>query len=98
VFYTLDEVTYEGQRLWPSVLRRHNGQPRFPSSAVPRHQWKGLYRTTLAEPFVFQLKSLIGAMQTIQFYTCFISYTTKDQDFADRLHPDLQKNGVRSRQ
>jgi hypothetical protein len=31
----------------------------------------------------------------IQFYSCFISYSTKDQDFAERLHADLQSKGVR---
>jgi hypothetical protein len=33
--------------------------------------------------------------QTIQFYTCFISYSSKDQEFAGRLHADLQVKGVR---
>lgn len=37
--------------------------------------------------------SLVG--QPIQFYSCFISYSTKDQGFADRLHADLQAKGVR---
>jgi hypothetical protein len=31
----------------------------------------------------------------IQFYSCFISYSSKDQLFADRLHADLQTAGVR---
>jgi hypothetical protein len=31
----------------------------------------------------------------IQFYSCFISYSSKDQDFANRLHTDLQSAGVR---
>src|SRR5215207_600034 len=31
----------------------------------------------------------------IEFYSCFISYSSKDQDFAERLHVDLQNNGVR---
>ena len=31
----------------------------------------------------------------IQFYSCFISYSTANQDFADRLYADLQNNGVR---
>jgi uncharacterized protein YjbI with pentapeptide repeats len=31
----------------------------------------------------------------IQFYSCFISYNSKDQKFAQRLHDDLQNNGVR---
>ena len=33
--------------------------------------------------------------KAIQFYSCFISYSTKDQELADRLHADLQDNGVR---
>lgn len=31
----------------------------------------------------------------IQYYSCFISYSTKDQKFVQRLHNDLQDNGVR---
>jgi len=38
------------------------------------------------------IKSIAGA---IQFYSCFISYSTKDQEFAERLYNDLQGNGVR---
>ena len=33
--------------------------------------------------------------QAIQLYSCFISYSTKDQEFAERLHADLQNKGVR---
>ena len=39
------------------------------------------------------MKSLTGA--AFDFYSCFISYSTKDQDFADRLYADLQAKGVR---
>ena len=28
-------------------------------------------------------------------YSCFISYSSKDQDFAERLYADLQNKGVR---
>jgi uncharacterized protein YjbI with pentapeptide repeats len=31
----------------------------------------------------------------VQFHSCFISYSTKDQAFAERLHADLQARGVR---
>jgi hypothetical protein len=31
----------------------------------------------------------------LQFYACFISYSSKDQAFAERLHADLQSKGVR---
>jgi hypothetical protein len=33
--------------------------------------------------------------RAVEFRSCFISYSTKDQDFADRLYSDLQNNGVR---
>jgi hypothetical protein len=33
--------------------------------------------------------------EPIQFYSCFISYSTKDQEFAERLYADLQNKGVR---
>jgi hypothetical protein len=31
----------------------------------------------------------------IDFYSCFISYSSEDQEFAERLHADLQAKGVR---
>ena len=39
----------------------------------------------------------IGSMveRPIEFYSCFISYSTKDQEFADRLYADLQAKSVR---
>ena len=42
------------------------------------------------------LPRLIGPMSPIQFYSCFISYSSKNQDFAERLHADLQDKGVRT--
>jgi uncharacterized protein YjbI with pentapeptide repeats len=33
--------------------------------------------------------------RAIQYYSCFISYSTKDQEAANRLHADLQNKGVR---
>jgi hypothetical protein len=47
------------------------------------------------EPFIVQMKSLVAAMSPIEFYSCFISYSSKDQEFAERLHADLQSKGVR---
>jgi hypothetical protein len=47
------------------------------------------------EVFITQIPALVAAMQPIQFYSCFISYSSKDQKFAERLHADLQNKGVR---
>jgi hypothetical protein len=33
--------------------------------------------------------------QLVKFYSCFISYSSKEQAFAERLHTDLQNKGVR---
>ena len=39
---------------------------------------------------------LVDAMQAAKrFYSCFISYSTRDQDFAKRLYADLQSRSVR---
>ncbi len=43
--------------------------------------------------FIAYIGSMVG--RPIEFYSCFISYSTKDQEFADRLHADLQAKGVR---
>jgi hypothetical protein len=45
------------------------------------------------DEFIIYAKSLVT--NPIQFYSCFISYSTKDQDFADRLYADLQNKSVR---
>lgn len=45
------------------------------------------------ENFITYMSFLTG--QAIEFYSCFISYSTKDQEFADRLYADLQNKGVR---
>src|ERR1039457_5458284 len=43
--------------------------------------------------FIEYMGSLTG--KALEFYSCFISYSTKDQHFADRLYADLQNKGVR---
>ena len=47
----------------------------------------------LPDSFIEYLPSLLH--QAIQHYSCFISHSTKDQEFAERLHADLQNKGVR---
>jgi len=45
------------------------------------------------EDFITYMKSLVE--NPIEFYSCFISYSSKDDDFAQRLHADLRQKGVR---
>jgi hypothetical protein len=47
----------------------------------------------LPDNLIDYLPSLLN--QPIQFFSCFISFSSKDQKFADRLHADLQNKGVR---
>jgi hypothetical protein len=47
----------------------------------------------LPDNYIEYLPSLLS--QAIQFYSCFISYSTEDQAFAERIHADLQNKGVR---
>ena len=45
------------------------------------------------DEFIAYIGSMVG--RPIEFYSCFISYSTQDQEFADRLYADLQAKGVR---
>jgi len=45
------------------------------------------------DSFIDYMSSLVGT--AFEFYSCFISYSGKDQEFADRLFADLQREGVR---
>jgi hypothetical protein len=47
------------------------------------------------DSFITQARALIGAEDGIQFYSCFISYSGKDEEFARRLHGRLQQDHVR---
>jgi hypothetical protein len=47
----------------------------------------------LPDLFIDYLPSLLK--RAIQHYSCFINYSTNDQEFAKRLHADLQDKGVR---
>jgi hypothetical protein len=46
----------------------------------------------VSDEFIAVIRAIGGA---IQFYSCFISYSGKDQLFAERLYADLQARGVR---
>src|SRR5207248_3649914 len=45
------------------------------------------------DTFLTNIRSLVN--NPIDYYTCFISYSSKDQAFAERLHADLQSKGIR---
>jgi len=40
-------------------------------------------------------RELVGSLEPIQFYSCFISFSTENQDFAERLHGKMENKGLR---
>jgi hypothetical protein len=57
---------------------------------IPRTFLRG---AGVPEDFIDYMASLVGT--GIEFYSLFISYSHKDEAFAERLHSDLQASGVR---
>lgn len=49
----------------------------------------------LPDSFIKYLPSLIGALQPLQYYSCFISYSGANEEFARRLHERMQQAGLR---
>jgi hypothetical protein len=47
------------------------------------------------ESFIVQIPALVAALEPIQFYSCFISYSHKDEDFALRLYSRMRDTGLR---
>jgi uncharacterized protein YjbI with pentapeptide repeats len=47
------------------------------------------------EAFITNMKAIVAASSPLEFYSCFISHSTHDQEFAERLRADLQSKGVR---
>jgi hypothetical protein len=52
-----------------------------------------LERAGVPKEYIEFFRSRIG--QPIQFYSAFISYSTKNQNFADRLYADLRQKNIR---
>ncbi len=47
------------------------------------------------EVLIEYLPSLRSSIQPIEYYSCFISYSHKDKEFATRLHARMQQEGLR---
>ena len=50
----------------------------------------------MPETLIEYLPSLIGSTDPIHFYSCFISYSHKDEEFAKRLHSRMQEQKIRT--
>jgi uncharacterized protein YjbI with pentapeptide repeats len=79
----LDQCHHEA----PSIIDFHTLQR---SGPLPLAFLRG---AGLPDSLIDYLPSLLNT--AIQLYSCFISHSSKDQAFAERLHADLQNKGVR---
>jgi TIR domain/Pentapeptide repeats (8 copies) len=60
------------------------------SADVPAEFLRGV---GFSDEYIEYVPSLLS--RAIELYSCFISYSTRDEDFAKKLYGDLQKKGVR---
>jgi uncharacterized protein YjbI with pentapeptide repeats len=76
---------------------RHYGPSTIGIDTIYRSQGKipleFLRGAGVPDNFIEFMRSLTG--KALEFYSCFISYSTKDGEFATRLRADLQGNRVR---
>jgi uncharacterized protein YjbI with pentapeptide repeats len=47
------------------------------------------------DPLIAYLPALLGSMQPVQFYSCFLSHSSADKEFARKLHSRMHKEGLR---
>ena len=79
----LDSCTHDG----PSVLDLRTLEK---SRDLPLAFLRGC---GLPDSYIEYLPAILG--KPLEFYNCFISYSSKDKAFAERLNADLQDKGVR---
>jgi TIR domain/Pentapeptide repeats (8 copies) len=82
----LETVQHEGSStIGLDTIYRSHGQ-------IPESFLRG---AGVPEPFITNMRALVNAMSPLEFYSCFISYSHQDENFAKRLYADLQREGVR---
>jgi uncharacterized protein YjbI with pentapeptide repeats len=79
----LETCIHEG----PSIIDHRTLQM---SGSLPIPFLRGI---GLPDNFIDYIPSLFN--KAIRYYSCFISYSTADDEFAKRIYADLQSNGVR---
>jgi uncharacterized protein YjbI with pentapeptide repeats len=81
----LEDVDHQGpSTLGTDTLFRSRGK-------IPEKFLRGC---GVPDTLIKYLPALIGSMSSIQFYSCFISYSTKDEEFAQRLHARMVQAGL----
>jgi hypothetical protein len=78
---------------------KHDGPSEVSTSTIYQSEGKipekFLRGGGIPESFIAQIPALVGAVQPIQFHSCFISYSSRDEEFAKRLHERMRREGLR---
>jgi hypothetical protein len=81
--YELETVAHQGpSTISTDTLYHSRGQ-------IPQVFLRG---TGVPEDIITHVRTLVG--RPFEFYSCFISYSSKDDEFAKRLYTDLNNRGV----
>lgn len=56
---------------------------------------KFLHGCGVPESLIMQIPALVAALEPIQFHSCFISYSHKDEEFARRLYSRMREANLR---
>ena len=77
---------------------RHHGPSTIGIDCIYRSQGRipqaSLRAAGVQEPVILNAKALVEAVSPIQFYSCFISHSTKDQEFAESVFMRICWRGV----
>jgi hypothetical protein len=79
-YISIDTLEKTAADLGKDASKQHDVEMFLENAGVPKE-------------YIEFFRSRVG--QPIQFYSCFISYSTKDQPFADRIYADLRRKGIR---
>jgi TIR domain-containing protein/pentapeptide repeat protein len=78
---------------------KHVGPSEISISTIYRSEGKipetFLLGCGVPDAFIIQIPDLIAGVKPIQFYSCFISYSGKDEEFARHLHSRVREAGLR---
>jgi len=96
----LEGVLHPASQLTTEPARK---QQKSAETALPMRglEWRSAVEQVVPKEFIKKVvldtteqQAFAGKAQPVKFYSCFISYSTKDQKFASRLYEDLQNKGV----
>ena len=80
----LEETSHDGpSEITISTVYKSKGK-------IPEIFLKGV---GLSDNFILYIQSL--TQDALEYYSCFISFSSNDLDFTERLHTDLDREGVR---